>query len=69
MKTDLAHTFRMVDLIEDRRVVVSESGIRTTQDIQRLQQHDVGIVLVGEHLLRQPDPGQALRELRGVNKM
>lgn len=63
MKTDITHTFRMVDLIEDRRVVVSESGIRTAQDIQRLQQHDVGIVLVGEHLLRQPDPGQALREL------
>ena len=56
----------MVDLIEDRRVVVSESGIRTAQDIQRLQQHEVGIVLVGEHLLRQPDPGQALREMRGV---
>ena len=69
MKTDLAHTFRMVDLIEDRRVVVSESGIRTAQDIQRLQQHEVGIVLVGEHLLRQSDPGQALRELRGANKI
>ncbi|MCE9619755.1 MAG: indole-3-glycerol phosphate synthase TrpC [Planctomycetes bacterium] len=66
MKTDLAHTFRMVDLIEDRSVVVSESGIQTAQDIQRLQQHEVGIVLVGEHLLRQPDPGAALRELRGV---
>ena len=64
MTTDLAHTFRMVDLIDDRRVVVSESGIRTAHDIQRLQQHEVGIVLVGEHLLRQPDPGQALRELR-----
>ena len=66
MTTDLAHTFRMVDLIDDRRVVVSESGIRTAHDIQRLQQHEVGIVLVGEHLLRQPDPGQALREMRGV---
>ena len=66
MTTDLAHTFRMVDLIDDRRVVVSESGIRTAHDIQRLQQHEVGIVLVGEHLLRQPDPGQALRELRAT---
>jgi indole-3-glycerol phosphate synthase len=66
MKTDLAHTFRMVDLIEDRSVVVSESGIRAPHDIARLQDHGVGIVLVGEHLLRQPDPGQALRDLRGV---
>jgi indole-3-glycerol phosphate synthase len=63
MKTDLTHTLRMVDLVEDRRILVSESGISTPADLRRLREHDVRIVLVGEHLMRQPDPGQALRAL------
>jgi indole-3-glycerol phosphate synthase len=63
MTTSLAHTFRMVDMIEDRSIVVSESGIRTTEDLRRLREHGVHIALVGEHLMKQPDPGAALREL------
>jgi indole-3-glycerol phosphate synthase len=63
MTTSLAHTFRMVDMIEDRSIVVSESGIRTSEDLRRLREHGVHIALVGEHLMRQPDPGAALREL------
>ena len=65
METDIAHTFRMLEFIEDRKVVVSESGITSAGDLARLRQRGVNIVLVGEHLLRQPDPGQALRELIG----
>lgn len=66
MTTDIRHTFRLLDLIDDqaiRRVLVSESGITTASDVQRLRHHGVNIVLVGEHLMRQPDPGEALREL------
>jgi indole-3-glycerol phosphate synthase len=63
MTTSLAHTFRMVDMIEDRSIVVSESGIRTPEDLRRLREHGVHIALVGEHLMKQPDPGAALREL------
>lgn len=63
MTTDLAHTFRVLDMIENTRVVVSESGIRSREDVVRLRRHGVNIVLVGEHLLRQADPGVALREL------
>ncbi len=63
METDLANTFRLLDFVEDRRVVVCESGITSAADLARLRQRGVNIVLVGEHLLRQPDPGQALREL------
>ena len=46
-------------------MVVSESGITSAGDLARLRQRGVNIVLVGEHLLRQPDPGKALRELIG----
>jgi len=63
MTTDLSHTFRVVDMVENTRVLVSESGIRTRDDLARLRQHGVNIVLVGEHLMRRPDPGAALREL------
>ena len=63
MTTSLAHTFRMVDMIEDRSIVVSESGIRTADDLRRLREHGVHIALVGEHLMKQPDPGAALQEL------
>jgi indole-3-glycerol phosphate synthase len=65
MEVDLSHTLRLVDLVEDRSVLVSESGIRTPEDIARLREENVRIVLVGEHLMRQPSPGRALAELLG----
>ena len=66
MTTDIRHTFRLLDLIDDqaiRRVLVSESGITRPLDLARLREHGVNIVLVGEHLMKQPDPGAALRGL------
>jgi indole-3-glycerol phosphate synthase len=63
MKTDIGHTLRMLEMVEDTGVVVSESGIRSADDLARLRRQGVNIVLVGEHLMRQPDPGDALREL------
>lgn len=63
MSTDLNHTLRLVDMVEDRTILVSESGIKTPDDLARLRTHGVRIVLVGEHLMRQASPGDALREL------
>ena len=63
MQTDISHIFRVLELIEEREVVVCESGIKSAADLARLRQRGVNIVLVGEHLLRQDDPGKALREL------
>lgn len=65
MRVDLAHTLRMVDLVDQREVLVSESGIQTREDLARLAAEDVRIVLVGEHLMRQTSPGKALAELLG----
>jgi indole-3-glycerol phosphate synthase len=45
--------------------VVCESGIRTHEDIVRLQEHGLRNYLVGESLLRKPRPGTALRALIG----
>lgn len=63
MTTDLSHTFRLAELVENRSVLVSESGITTSDDLRKLRQHGVNIVLVGEHLMRQNDPGEALSSL------
>ena len=63
MKVSLSHTLRMLELVEDPTILVSESGIQTPQDMKRLRDAGVKIVLVGEHLMRQTDPGLALRQL------
>jgi len=60
MEVDLNHTLRLADLVEDRSILVSESGIRTSADLARLRSEGIRIVLVGEHLMRQADPGEAL---------
>ena len=65
MEVDLSHIFRLLEFVENRKVLVCESGIRSSADLARLRQRGVNIALVGEHLLRQPDPGLALRELLG----
>ena len=46
--------------------LVGESGIRTRDDVLRLQQAGVHAVLVGETLMRAPDAGRKLDELRGA---
>ncbi len=45
-------------------VVVAESGIFTAKDVARLEAAGADAFLVGEALMREPDPGLALRELR-----
>jgi len=58
-KTDLGNTLRMAELVEDRSVLVSESGINTYNDIKKLQEAGVSAVLVGESLMRSDDiPGK-----------
>ena len=65
MTTDLSHTIELLAEVPDQSILVSESGIRTNEDIKRLAEHGIHRVLVGEHLMRQPDVGVALRELIG----
>lgn len=62
-KTDLANTLRMAELVEDRSVLVSESGIHTSADIKRLVAAGVSAVLVGESLMRSPDIAAKISEL------
>jgi indole-3-glycerol phosphate synthase len=51
--------------IPSDRLVVAESGIRDAADVARLAAAGVDAMLVGEALMRAPDPGAALRALLG----
>jgi indole-3-glycerol phosphate synthase len=62
-KTDLGTTLRMAELVEDRGVLVSESGIHTKQDLEKLSQAGIRAVLIGESLMRSDDIGAKVREL------
>ncbi len=63
MTTDINQTTRLVEMAERRDIVVSESGIHSRGDVHHLRSAGVRIILVGEHLMQQPDPGEALRAL------
>ncbi len=62
-RTDTAKTLEMAALIPGDRIVVSESGISTRDDIRRLMDAGVHAFLVGEALMTAPDAGKKLREL------
>lgn len=65
--TSLDHTFDLLAQIPPDVLLVSESGIRTHDDIQKLADAGVGGVLVGESLMRQPDIGIAVQQLMHGN--
>jgi len=60
--TDINQTLKMVPLIPPGKIIVSESGIRTTNDLNRLKKAGIRAFLVGETLLKAPDPGKKLKE-------
>lgn len=64
-KVDLGTTLRLAELVDDRRVLVSESGIHTPQDIERLKKAQVQNILVGESLMRSEDIAAKVAELIG----
>jgi len=64
-KTDLGTTLRLAELVENRNVLVSESGIHTREDVRRLASAGVRAILVGESLMRSDDIGAKIQELLG----
>lgn len=60
---DLNHTLEIVPRVPESTLLVSESGIKTRADVERLKSHGVGAILVGETLMRAADIAAATREL------
>jgi len=61
----LQTTFDLLRDIPDDRIVVSESGIKSRDDVVKLEQAGVDAVLVGESLMREKDIGKKVKELLG----
>ncbi len=62
-QTDITTSIRLRPMAPAGSLIVSESGIQTRDHLTRLSACGIHAFLVGEALLRAPDPGQALRTL------
>ena len=62
-ETTLDTTINLLGEIPDDRIVVTESGIRTRQDVKQMRDNNVNAFLIGETFMRAPEPGEKLREL------
>jgi indole-3-glycerol phosphate synthase len=63
--TDIGTTLELAPFIPSDRTIVTESGIATRGDIERLMNAGVHCFLIGETLMRAEDVGGKLRELLG----
>lgn len=64
-EVSLATTLDLLTRIPKDRIVVTESGISTREDVARMRANGVHAFLVGEAFMREPDPGAALARLFG----
>ncbi len=65
LKVSLEVTCRLIEKIPPGVTVISESGIKDRQDVERLREAGARGILVGEILMRSADPAAKIRELLG----
>ncbi|MDD5681296.1 MAG: indole-3-glycerol phosphate synthase TrpC [Candidatus Omnitrophica bacterium] len=64
-KVDVYTTARLIKLIPHEKIIISESGIRTRENVSYLRSLGVDAVLIGEAFMRSDDIGAKVRELIG----
>jgi len=64
-EVDMARAERLAAELPDNAIKIAESGIRSRTDVVRLGEAGYDAVLIGETLVRSPDPVEALRRLLG----
>lgn len=62
-ETSLQTTIDLLDRIPTDRIVVTESGIHSADDVRLMREHQVNSFLVGEAFMRAEDPGAELQAL------
>ena len=62
-ETSLDVTLGFLEQIPDDRIVVTESGIHTVEDVALMRSRGVNVFLVGEAFMKAPEPGEKLTEL------
>lgn len=65
-EVSLDTTLKLMGKVPADRLLVTESGITTPEDVQRLRDAKVNAFLVGEAFMRADDPGEALQQLFGL---
>ncbi len=65
-EVDIVNSIRLAEFVEDKQVLVAESGIRDKADIQRLAAAGIRTVLIGETLMRSDDVGHTMANLKGI---
>ena len=61
-------TEQLRDMVSDDIIFISESGIKTREDIKTLQQHRVDGVLIGETMLKSRNKRHTLEVLKGIHQ-
>lgn len=62
---DMTNSIRLRPLVPSSVIFVSESGIRSQEDIQLLADNGVDAVLIGEAFMRSPNKAMMMKNLRG----
>ncbi len=62
-ETTLETSLNLCRSVPDNRVVISESGIHTREDVRLLSEAGINAYLVGESLMKAPDPGARLNKI------
>jgi indole-3-glycerol phosphate synthase len=62
-ETSLQTTLDLQAEITSERIIITESGIFTADDVKRMNQANIYGFLIGESLMRQAKPGKALKAL------
>ena len=62
-EVDLHRGIEMLNSAPDETVLVSESGLGSTKDLKLLYDNGIDAALIGEYFMRQPDPGQAVKDM------
>jgi indole-3-glycerol phosphate synthase len=68
-ETRLDVTLGLLPKIPDDRIVVTESGILSAEDVSLMRASGVHAFLVGEAFMRAPDPGERLAQVFGVGAL
>jgi indole-3-glycerol phosphate synthase len=66
LQVDLDTTFALKQEIPADRIIVSESGIRTRDDVIRLENAGIDAMLIGTSLMESSNIGKTIDELRGA---
>ena len=63
LKVDLNNCLNLIPQVPKGIVIVAESGLKTHEDIRRVQEAGAHAVLIGEAFMRSPDIGAKVKEV------